>query len=62
MCVSFKKDGRAFPSPVHDHVRRGSTTSCGKNEFVAKFVQHVKQMMTPPLQRLVWCNGMGRRL
>jgi len=25
-------------------------TSCGKNEFVAKFIQHVKQMMTPTPQ------------
>ena len=30
-------------------------TSCGKNEFVAKFIQHVKQLMTPTPQRIVWC-------
>ena len=30
-------------------------TSCGKTEFVAKFIQHVKQIMTPTPQRIVWC-------
>ena len=33
------------------------STSCGKTEFVAKFIQHVKQMMAPPPQRIVWCYG-----
>jgi len=33
------------------------TTSCGKNEFVAKFIQHVKQMMTPTLQRIIGRYG-----
>ena len=30
-------------------------TSCEKTEFMAKFIQHVKQMMTPVSQRIVWC-------
>jgi len=28
-------------------------TNCGKTEFVAKFIQHVKRMMTPTPQRIV---------
>ena len=36
-------------------------TSCGKTEFVAKFIQHVKQMMTPSPQRMVWCYGEWQR-
>jgi len=35
--------------------------SCGKTEFVAKFIQHVKQMMTPAPQRIVWCYGKWQR-
>jgi len=35
--------------------------SCGKTEFVAKFIQHVKQMMTPAPQRIVWCYGERQR-
>jgi len=35
--------------------------SCGKTEFVAKFIQHVKQMMTPTPQRVVWCYGGWQR-
>jgi len=34
-------------------------TNCGKTEFVAKFIQHVKQMMTPTPQRIVRCYGSG---
>jgi len=33
------------------------STSYGKTEFVAKFIQHVKQMMTPTPQRIIWCYG-----
>ena len=36
--------------------------NCGKTEFVAKFIQHVKQMMTPTPQRIVWCYGERQRL
>jgi len=36
-------------------------TSCGKTEFVAKFIQHVKQKMTPTPQRIVWCYGEWQR-
>jgi len=36
-------------------------TSCGKNEFVAKFIQHVKQMMTPTPQIVDWCYGGWQR-
>jgi len=36
-------------------------TSCRKTEFVAKFIQHVKQMMTPTPQRIVWCYGEWQR-
>ena len=32
-------------------------TSCGKTEFVAKFIEHVKQMMTPSPQRIVCSYG-----
>jgi len=37
------------------------STSCGKNDFVAKFIQHVKQMMTLTPQRIVWCYGEWQR-
>jgi len=36
-------------------------TSCGKTEFVAKFIRHVKQMTTPSPQRIVWCYGEWQR-
>jgi len=36
-------------------------TNCGKNEFVAKFIQRVKQMMTPTPHRIVWCYGERQR-
>jgi len=36
-------------------------TSCRKTEFMAKFIQHVKQMMTPTPQRVVWCYGEWQR-
>ena len=39
----------------------GGSTSCGKTKFAAKFIQHVKQMMTPALQKLVWCYGEWER-
>jgi len=36
-------------------------TSCGKTELVAKFIQHMKQMITPSPQRIVWCYAEWQR-
>jgi len=42
-------------------VRLGSSNEIQKNEFVAKFIQNMKQTMTPARQRIVWCYGEWQR-
>ena len=32
-------------------------TSCGKTEWVLKFIRHIDQMMTPPPQKIIWFYG-----
>ena len=59
VCVLFKKYGWAFSSPVH--MRCDSPANCGKTGFVAKFIPHVKQMMTPTPERIVCCYGERQR-
>ena len=56
---SLRKMDERFQHPFTCVV--AGPTSCEKNEFVAKFIQHVKQTMTPAPQRIVWCYGEWQR-